>query len=34
MEGFDACIFAYGQTASGKTFTLVSFFAELEPDLR
>ncbi|ORY76276.1 P-loop containing nucleoside triphosphate hydrolase protein [Leucosporidium creatinivorum] len=22
MEGFDACIFAYGQTASGKTFTL------------
>lgn len=26
MEGFDAVIFAYGQTASGKTFTLVSFF--------
>lgn len=23
MEGFDAVIFAYGQTASGKTFTLV-----------
>lgn len=22
MEGFDACVFAYGQTASGKTFTL------------
>lgn len=22
MEGFDAVIFAYGQTASGKTFTL------------
>lgn len=24
MEGFDSVIFAYGQTASGKTFTLVS----------
>ena len=23
MEGFDAVVFAYGQTASGKTFTLV-----------
>lgn len=23
MEGFDSVIFAYGQTASGKTFTLV-----------
>lgn len=25
MEGYNAVIFAYGQTASGKTFTLVSF---------
>jgi centromeric protein E len=25
MEGFDAVVFAYGQTASGKTFTLVRF---------
>ena len=24
MNGFDAVIFAYGQTASGKTFTLVN----------
>ena len=24
MDGFNAVIFAYGQTASGKTFTLVS----------
>lgn len=22
MEGFNACVFAYGQTASGKTFTM------------
>lgn len=26
MEGYNAVIFAYGQTASGKTFTLVSTF--------
>lgn len=26
MEGYNAVIFAYGQTASGKTFTLVSIF--------
>lgn len=26
MEGYNAVIFAYGQTASGKTFTLVSSF--------
>lgn len=25
MDGYNAVIFAYGQTASGKTFTLVSF---------
>lgn len=25
MEGYNAVIFAYGQTASGKTFTLVSY---------
>lgn len=24
MEGYNAVVFAYGQTASGKTFTLVS----------
>lgn len=24
MDGFNAVVFAYGQTASGKTFTLVS----------
>lgn len=24
MDGYNAVIFAYGQTASGKTFTLVS----------
>lgn len=29
MEGFDAVIFAYGQTASGKTFTLVSLLLHL-----
>jgi centromeric protein E len=26
MDGYNAVIFAYGQTASGKTFTLVSIF--------
>lgn len=25
MDGYNAVVFAYGQTASGKTFTLVSF---------
>lgn len=25
MDGYNSVIFAYGQTASGKTFTLVSF---------
>jgi len=29
MEGYNAVIFAYGQTASGKTFTLVRLFLSL-----
>lgn len=29
MEGFNAVVFAYGQTASGKTFTLVKTHAIL-----
>lgn len=30
MNGFDAVIFAYGQTASGKTFTLVDLTFPLQ----
>jgi chromosomal replication initiation ATPase DnaA len=29
MEGYNAIVFAYGQTASGKTFTLVCLLFEL-----
>jgi len=33
MDGFNAVIFAYGQTASGKTFTLVRCFVLDAADL-
>ena len=29
MEGYNAVVFAYGQTASGKTFTLVGYFISI-----
>jgi centromeric protein E len=31
MEGYNSVVFAYGQTASGKTFTLVSSIPALLP---
>ena len=33
MDGYNSVIFAYGQTASGKTFTLVCSFLPLSLDL-
>lgn len=33
MQGFNCCVFAYGQTGAGKTFSILGHAGELSEDL-